>query len=180
MTEELRCKQCQEIITGQRRKFCDDDCSYQFYKDQKKYEKQRALKLKEIKFCKYELCGKQLELGSRKSYCKNTTCAGKQNSLEAKRKRDSVRNSKGQIVKICANKKCEKEFTPTPMQGRKIYCSDRCNHAMVRAKKKEREIVNINIKKRGSAKKKSSINQKYLVRGDISGGNRGSNICVSA
>ena len=157
-----QCRFCQaELLGGNKRVYCNDDCSNKYHIRDKSNKIKAKNKLLPIRFCKYELCKKQLPIGeNRKVYCRNTECSQKQNAIEAKRKRDG-KEKKKEINRKCENIKCDKSFAVQPQRPRQLYCCGECRRT---ATTKPRTAT---AKPRGKAVEKIKVPKKFLKRGKI-------------
>jgi len=147
------------------------------------------------RFCKYIKCRKLLpkDIHSLKKYCVGTTCAYRQNQLEAAERRaeDKINNPKPKKFRVCNFDKCKKPFEVPPKSPLQTYCSEECRTARRKKDQNERNAIiakAIVIKKEEIAKmakeenkeKESGIAKRFLVRGNISNGNTADVISVNA
>lgn len=167
---------CENILPAGRRKYCSDKCMDRFFALRviaAKAEERKKLREKDIRVCKYELCNKKLPTTANnlKKYCFGTDCYGKQNQLEAKRRRENRNKDIGKSKQVCKNDNCE-----LIVEGdyRRKYCSDKCRIDQVKTNEdlKLQTEANIykktkeNALKKNGNKKKIGVRKKFLVRGN--------------
>jgi len=147
------------------------------------------------RFCKYIKCRKLLpkDIHSLKKYCVGTTCAYKQNQLEAgiRRAEEKINNPKPKKFKVCNFDECGKKFEVPPKSPLQAYCNEDCRSAKRKKSQNERNAIIAKasaVKKEEVAKmtkeenkeQKSGIAKRFLVRGNISNGNTADVISVNA
>ncbi len=179
-----QCSNCLIPLKGKQTRFCSEQCGREFHNNQVKYAKQRKRKEAEVRYCKYEKCGKELPKGINplKMYCPSTDCSYRQNQIEQKRRREDDKKNKQPVIRICNHKPCSKEFQVEGHKTRQSYCSKECRtkEEKIRVNTHQAENTKIVQKAKDNRETIRHINPKYLVRGNITHGDRGCNISFEA